>query len=159
MEQEEMEKVMKRLKEKQLKVAFAESITGGKVTQEFSCIPEAGDVLLGGIVTYSSELKMKVLGVKNDTICTCTAESQETTNEMVWGLKDITKADICIAVTGLASPGGSETPDKPVGTTFFSIMVGDKLYEYREEFAGDPDEIKDKTVDYIFKKLKIIAFN
>lgn len=159
MKRKKLEELVQKLKEKNLRTAFAESITGGLVSHEFSCIENVADVFLGGVVTYTPELKMKVLGVSNDTLCTYTAESQETTNEMVRGLKKLSGADICIAVTGLASSGGSETEEKPVGTTFVSILLGDDLYEYREEFSGDPDEIKQLTVDYIFSKLRIIALS
>lgn len=158
---EKLEKLIAKLKAKNLTIAFAESMSSGRIMNEFSKCPGAGDVLLGGLVTYKPELKVNLLDVRESTLKKYTAESRQVTSEMAIGLKKLIKADMCTAITGLAAPGGSETREKPVGTVFISILFNDMLYEFREYF--EPDQSKDprenteeimlKTVDSVSKKI------
>src|SRR5688500_13461096 len=111
-----------KLHSKKLKVAFAESCTAGMLASEFVKAKGTSEVLQGSVVTYTPEAKQKLLGVKKGTIDLYTAESQQVTNEMVMGLHKAVSADICVAITGLCGPGGTETPEKPVGTVFVSIF-------------------------------------
>lgn len=142
------------LKDKGLTVAFAESITGGMLASEFVKVKGSSDVLKGSIVVYQQEIKQKLLGVKKETLELYTAESQQVTNELVMGLKKLLNADISIATTGLAGPGGSETEEKPVGTMFVSFLYDGKAEEFREVFKGNPDSVRKQLVDYVFEKLK-----
>lgn len=158
----ELESFMKDLEKSGLTISFAESMTAGKLVNEFSKVDGASKVLKGSIVTYHPELKVQLLNVDPVSISEFTPESQEVTTEMVKGLAKLISSNICIAVTGLASEGGSESPEKPVGTVFISILFDNKLYEFREVFNADNEkknselknEIMDKTVDFIFYKLK-----
>lgn len=145
------------LKDKGLTVAFAESCTAGMLASEFVRAKGSSDVLKGSMVVYQPEVKSKLLGVKKDTLDLYTAESQQVTNEMVMGLHKLLGADINVATTGLAGPGGSETSEKPVGTMFVSFLYDGKAEEFREVFKGNTESIRKQLTDYIFLKLKGIV--
>jgi nicotinamide-nucleotide amidase len=153
MKPEELTQLTLKLKDKNLTLAFAESCTAGSLAAAMSEATGTTDVFLGSIVTYSEVAKTKVLGVKAETLKLYTAESQQTTNEMVQGLQKLLKADVCVAVTGLFGQGASETAEKPIGTTFISILFKDKVEEYREVFKGDAQKMRLQTEDFIFTKL------
>lgn len=153
MNQTELTELTMGLKDKGLTVAFAESCTAGLLASEFAKAKGASDVLIGSLVVYQPAAKQKLLGVKKDTIDLYTAESQQVTNEMVMGLKKQLGADISIATTGLAGPGGSETEEKPVGTMFVSFLYDGKAEEFRTVFEGNSENIRKQLVDYIFQKL------
>src|SRR3712207_5097776 len=95
----ELSRLSLKLKDKNLSIAFAESITGGMLSSEFVKATGTSDVLLGSIVTYAEAVKQKLLGVKKQTLKLYTAESQQVTNEMVMGLYKLLKADMSVAVT------------------------------------------------------------
>lgn len=154
MNQTELTELAMGLKDKGLTVAFAESCTAGLLASEFVKAKGASDVLKGSMVVYQPDVKQKLLGVKKDTLELYTAESQQVTNEMVMGLKKQLEADISIATTGLAGPGGSETEEKPVGTMFVSILYDGKAEEFREVFKGNSESIRKQLVEYIFNKLQ-----
>lgn len=125
------------LKKNNLKLAVAESCTGGVITSSITENPGASEVLYGGFVTYSNEAKMKVLGVKKETLDTFGAVSEQTAVEMVQGLILLSGADAAVAVTGIAGPGGG-SEEKPVGLAYISIY-----------FKG---EITTKKVNYAFRR-------
>ncbi|WP_241462466.1 CinA family protein [Sphingobacterium deserti] len=134
------------LAEHHLSIAFAESATAGRLAYEFSLTPQSGDILKGGIVCYNACVKEDMLGVPKATIDTYTPESAEVTTSMCWSLKRKMSAEICVAITGLTTPGGSESPGKPVGTMFFSIVHNASLHEHRVVHQGSPEEIIEKTI-------------
>jgi nicotinamide-nucleotide amidase len=111
--------------EKGLTLSLAESCTGGYIAQLFTQHPGASKVFLGGVVSYSNELKESVLGVKNETIEQFGAVSGETVTEMVEGALLNFKSDYAIAITGIAGPDGG-TPDKPVGTVWIAVASVNK---------------------------------
>jgi nicotinamide-nucleotide amidase len=102
-----------------LKVAVAESCTGGLVAAALTEIPGSSDVLEGGFVTYSNEAKMELLGVSEDVLDTFGAVSVAVGWAMAQGALDRTRADAAVAVTGVAGPGGG-SERKPVGTVVFA---------------------------------------
>ncbi|GAB3294540.1 CinA family protein [Hymenobacter humi] len=137
-----------------LTLALAESCTCGLVAAQLAPATGVSEVLLGSVVTYNIEAKQKLLGVKKETLATYSAESQQTTNEMAVGLhRALPSADVCVAVTGLCGPGASETPDKPVGTMFFTILAEGHAYEYREQFTGSADKLREQAANFIYEKL------
>lgn len=154
MNQTELSELMISLKDKGLTVAFAESCTAGLLASEFVRAKGSSEVLKGSMVVYQPEVKQKLLGVKKETLDLYTAESQQVTNEMVMGLKKLLAADINIATTGLAGPGGSETEEKPVGTMFVSFLYDGKAEEFREVFKGNTESVRKQLVDFIFQKLQ-----
>jgi nicotinamide-nucleotide amidase len=132
--------------EKGLTIAFAESATAGWLCSEFALAPESGDILKGGIVCYDATLKETILKVPHGLIDEFTPESEQVTHEMARRLPDVIDTDISVAVTGLTSPGGSETPEKPVGTMFVQVYVRDVPLKLREVFRGSCEEIIHQTV-------------
>ncbi len=137
-----------------LTLALAESCTCGLVAAQLAPATGVSEMLLGSVVTYHIEAKQKLLGVKKDTLNTYSAESQQTTNEMAQGLhRHLPAADVCVAVTGLCGPGASETPDKPVGTMFVTILLDGHAYEYREQFEGNADKLRAQAANFIYSKL------
>ena len=154
MNQNDLTRLAMKLKDKDLKIAFAESITGGMLVSEFVKAKGTSDVLLGSIVTYAEEVKQTLLGVKKQTLKLYTAESQQVTNEMVMGLHKLLKSEVCVSVTGLCGVGASESSEKPVGSVFFSILFLNRVEEYREVFDGDSTAIRKKAADFIFQKIE-----
>lgn len=109
--------IMKLLKERNEKVTLAESCTGGYVSNLMVSTPGISTVYDGAVTAYSYDLKEKLLGVKKETLQEKGAVSEEVVIEMVLGGIKATGSDYCIAISGIAGPGGG-TPDKPVGTVW-----------------------------------------
>src|SRR5512136_3481226 len=105
------------LVERKLKLATAESCTGGLVGHRLTNVPGSSEYFEGGIVAYSYEAKERLLGVHHDTLYEHGAVSAETAIEMAHGVRRALGTDIGIAVTGIAGPGGG-LPDKPVGLVY-----------------------------------------
>ncbi|MHA7851147.1 CinA family protein [Roseovarius sp.] len=108
-------------KARNLKVATAESCTGGMVVAALTDIPGSSAVVDRGFVTYSNEAKIDMLGVRPDTLATFGAVSEEVAREMAEGAIAHSLADIAVAITGIAGPGGSE--HKPEGRVCFGLCL------------------------------------
>ena len=120
-----MEKVLvDKLKENSLTLSAAESCTGGLIAKRITDIAGCSDVFLGGCVTYTNEIKHKLLGVSEKTLDSFGAVSAETAVEMARGVRERTGSDIGISATGIAGPGGG-TDQTPVGTVFLGISTKD----------------------------------
>ena len=149
--------LIKKMKSKGLTLALAESMTCGLAANKLSLTPGTSDVLIGSIVCYSPQLKMSLLKISKAKVETYTCESKQITQAMAVNLSKIVKADVYAAITGLASPGGSETKKKPVGTVFFCIKKGSKHYNYKRRFYGSPLTIHKKACaalyDFILSKI------
>jgi nicotinamide-nucleotide amidase len=118
---ETMEVVVVRLLTEQKKtLALAESCTGGGLAHRVTNVPGASAVFLGGLVTYSNEMKQGFLGVRAETLAAHGAVSAAVAREMAEGTRRQTGADYVIAITGIAGPGGG-TAEKPVGTVFIGL--------------------------------------
>lgn len=104
---------------KKLHVATAESCTAGYISKRITEVAGASDVFACGFVTYSNDMKEKLLGVRHETLLRHGAVSAETATEMAAGAKRVSGADIAVAVTGVAGPGCSE--NKPVGLVYIGI--------------------------------------
>lgn len=139
-----------KLKEKQLTIAFAESVSVGALCCRMGMIPGAGEVFKGGLVCYDGSIKKKYLGVEDELIEKYSPESAEVTAQMVKGLSEFFEADVSVAITGLSQPGGSENFSKPVGTIFYNILYRDKLNAYRKVYNGDAREVIKQAVEDIF---------
>lgn len=129
-------KVLRAFEERELKLATAESCTGGMVSASITDLAGASNVLERGFVTYSNEAKMELLGVLADTLSAHGAVSEQTAREMAAGALKHSHADIAVAVTGVAGPGGGSA-DKPVGLVWFGIAVkGKEVRAEKRVFAG-----------------------
>jgi nicotinamide-nucleotide amidase len=137
----------KLMAEQGLTIAFAESATAGWLCSEFALTEESGQVLKGGIACYDADLKVKLLGVAQQLIDTYTPESMEVTREMAYRLREIISSHIQVTVTGLTTPGGSETPEKPVGTMFVFALIRGREASFRKVFSGSCEEVIHQTIE------------
>ena len=113
------------VKERGLTISSAESCTGGLFADSYIQNPGSSEYFNMALVTYTEEAKMKMLGVKKETLEKYTAVSRETAIEMVEGLERVSGSDICISVTGLCGPGVGSI-DKPVGLVYTAIRFNGK---------------------------------
>jgi nicotinamide-nucleotide amidase len=120
------EKVVKLLLEKNLVLACAESCTGGLVAKRITDVSGSSAVFNCGVVSYSNEIKEKVLNVKNETLKEFGAVSEQTVREMVKGVLEISGADIAVSISGIAGPNSDNT-DKPVGLIYLAVFDGNKI--------------------------------
>jgi len=148
------------LSNRNLTIATAESITAGLLPSSIASISGASSVLKGGIVTYQEQLKIKLLGVKPETLQKYSPESVETTIEMVNGLANLgLNSDIYVAVTGVASASVNVYKvTKPVGQIYVAVLFKNQLSTFetvlKSDFEKDSrNEIREKAVGFIFDKV------
>ena len=129
------------LKSKKLKLATAESCTGGLISKRITDVSGSSEVFEGGVVCYSNRFKENVLGVSPETLKKYGAVSRETAREMVKGVLSLTKADIAVAVTGIAGPSSDDT-NKPVGLVYIAVSDGKStiVKKLLNKFTGDVRE-------------------
>jgi len=120
-----LQKVVKLLIKKRLKISFAESCTGGLLSSSITSISGSSKVFTVGLVTYSNQSKIKILKVPKRIIIKHGAVSYEACISMVKNLKKISKTDISVSITGVAGPKGG-TKKKPVGLVYIGIKKGNK---------------------------------
>ncbi len=123
----------KALAERKETVSCAESCTGGNIAHLFTSVPGSSKYFEGGVVSYSYDVKEKILGVKHSTLNTVGAVSEECVREMLDGLLKVTGTTYGIAVSGIAGPDGG-TPDKPVGTVWIAVGSKDKVVAKKFQF-------------------------
>jgi nicotinamide-nucleotide amidase len=134
------------LRKRGLKLATAESCTGGLIASHLTDVPGSSDYFLGGIVAYAYEAKVALLNVSWDTLKEYGAVSRETVLEMARGARKALSADLAISVSGIAGPGGG-LPNKPVGTTWFGLVAADGEWTYLRQFNGNRLQNKSSAVD------------
>ena len=116
-------------------LSLAESCTGGYLAHLFTSLPGASSVFMGGAVSYSYEMKERMLGVNHETLLQTGAVSEETVREMVEGALRNFGTDYAIAVTGIAGPDGG-TPEKPVGTVWIAVARKGKTVARKYVFGS-----------------------
>jgi nicotinamide-nucleotide amidase len=139
---------------KGLKIATAESCTGGLIAALLTEIAGSSDVVERGFVTYSNRAKQELLGVPAQTLETYGAVSEQTAWAMAQGALKHSGAGLAVAVTGIAGPGGG-SPDKPVGLVHIAAARGDKVI-HRECRFGDigRSEVRLKSVETALELLE-----
>jgi len=120
------QKIIKLLTKKKLKISFAESCTGGLLSNTITSIKGSSKIFTLGLVTYSDESKIKLLKVPKDVIKKYGAVSQETCIAMLNNLNKIGKTNIAVSITGIAGPKGA-TKKKPVGLVYIGIKKANKI--------------------------------
>jgi len=125
-------------------VSAAESCTGGLIQSLITNNAGSSEYFLGGVVSYSNEAKMKLLGVGRATLDTFGAVSKETVREMVLGVQKLLGSDYAIAVSGIAGPDGG-TEDKPIGLVYIGTFGNSGLVITKNNFSGPRIEVKTKT--------------
>jgi len=124
------------LKQRGLTLATAESSTGGLIGHRLTGVPGSSDYYLGGIIAYDNRVKRDQLGVSDVTLRTCGAVSEETAREMAGGVRLKLGADLGLATTGIAGPGGGSA-DKPVGLIYLALASGAGITVKRQIYAWD----------------------
>ena len=117
-------------------ISTAESCTGGLLGHRFTNVPGSSTYYLGGVVSYSDDMKMKTLGVQENTLQEFGAVSKQTATEMAQGVRDLFGSDLAIAVTGIAGPGGG-TAEKPVGLVYITLVHNDTVWAKEFKFFTD----------------------
>ncbi len=117
--------VVRKLSENNLVLACAESCTGGLIAKRITDVSGSSAVFNCGVVSYSNEIKQKVLGVRHETLEQFGAVSEQTVREMVNGVLEISGADIAVSVSGIAGPNSDNT-SKPVGLIFLAVSNGNE---------------------------------
>ena len=141
------------LRQKGLTLGAVESATGGLISHMITNIPGSSDYYKGSVTAYSNETKIKVIGVKANTIERYGAVSSQVAEEMALGGREVLTVDICLADTGIAGPGGA-TPDKPVGLFYLGLAHKDGALSRRHEFHGDREQNKHYAAEAALSWLK-----
>lgn len=121
------EAVIEKLKEKHIKVATAESCTGGLIAKRITDVPGASEVFDCGIISYANEIKHRVLGVSEDDLNKYGAVSEPVARQMAQGALKVSGADIAVSVTGIAGPD-SDSTNKPVGLVYIGLADRDNVW-------------------------------
>ena len=147
-----LDKITIILKEKDLKIATAESCTGGLISNFFTNISGSSEYFDRGIVSYSNNAKIELLGVSEDNLNKYGAVSEQVAKEMAEGVRKKSNVDIGIATTGIAGPTGG-TKEKPVGLVYIGISIKDNTYVKKFQFSGSRLENKESTKNASLKML------
>jgi PncC family amidohydrolase len=140
------------LRRRGLKLAIAESCTGGLIGHRITNVPGSSDYFIGGVVAYAYEAKVTLLGVAWDTLNKYGAVSRETVLEMAAGARRTLGTDIAVSVSGIAGPGGG-LPNKPVGTTWVGLATPDGKWARAFCFLGDREQNKTSAAEATLQML------
>ena len=135
-------------------VGTAESCTGGWIGQALTSVAGSSSVFMGGLTTYSNEVKINVLGIPSDIINFYGAVSEPTANAMAMQARDLLGVDIAVSVTGIAGPGGG-SDEKPVGLVYFGLAKGVRPETHVKKF-GDigREQVRLQSVIFALELIK-----
>lgn len=131
-----------------LTIAVAESLTGGALAQTLAKAPDAAAWFAGGVVAYTLATKHRVLGVPEGPVVTA-----PTARRMAEAVRELTGADVAVAVTGVGGPGDEE--GQPAGTVFLAIVAVDSTRVTEFAFEGDPASVVEQTVAATLHALRV----
>ena len=146
------EKIIKLLKNKQKTLSIAESCTGGLMAVRLTDVPGSSAVLMLGVVTYSNEAKVKVLGIPENLIKKKGAVCDDVAMAMAANVRKIHNTDFGIGITGIAGPGGA-TKTKPVGLVYIAVATKIENLCLQYEFTGTRTQIRQKASTEAMKLL------
>jgi len=135
-----------------LKIATAESLTGGLISDTIISNSGASKVIDYAFVTYSNSSKVNLLGVSEKTLLEKGAVSSEVAEQMALGLREKYGCDLGVSATGIAGPSGS-TAEKPVGLVYVGIATSARVYSYKCQFEGDREQIRRRTTNFALMAL------
>jgi nicotinamide-nucleotide amidase len=138
-------RVSEELSARGLRLGIAESCTGGLLAERLTARAGASRFLVAGLVTYSDEAKVRLLGVGSDTLAAHGAVSEPVVREMLDGVRRTTGAEAGAAITGVAGPGGG-SPEKPVGSVWVAAAVEGAAAARLFRFAGDRERVRRESV-------------
>lgn len=139
------ENLVRILFERALKITTAESCTGGMIASTLVNVAGVSDVFESGYITYSEESKMRILGVKRETLEKYTVYSEEVAREMAEGAARTAGADVALSITGIAGPDGG-TADFPVGLCYIGCYYNGETAVVRHVFEGDRQQVRKQAV-------------
>ena len=139
------------LRARGLTLSCAESCTGGLVAKLMTDLAGSSEIFEGGVVSYSNDVKMKILGVAESTLAAHGAVSEQTAEEMALGVTERLGSDIGVSTTGIAGPGGGSA-EKPVGTVCFGVASKFGVRTYTKHFGEglSRDEVRRAAADFAF---------
>jgi len=129
------------LRQKELTLGIVESATGGLISHRITNVAGSSDYYKGSVTAYSNEVKIKIVGVKEDTINKYGAVSPEVAEEMAQGGRKMLASDVCLADTGIAGPTGA-TPGKPIGLFYIGLSHQAGTYSQKHYFQGNREQNK-----------------
>ena len=141
------------LRQRGLTLAVAESCTGGLVSHRITNVPGSSAYYHGSVTAYSNEIKEDVLQVRRDTLGRHGAVSEQAVREMAQGVRRLLRADIGLAVTGVAGPDGG-TPEKPVGLAYVALAAFSGDWVERHVWDGDRWQNKARSADAVLDLLR-----
>lgn len=147
------EEVGKLLRQKGLTLGVVESATGGLISHRLTNVSGSSDYYKGSVTAYSNEVKIKVVGVKEDTINQYGAVSHQVAEEMAQGGRKALAVDICLADTGIAGPTGA-TPEKSVGLFYIGLSYQGGTFSRKHSFPGDREQNKHRAAEAALSWLK-----
>lgn len=128
-------------------ISAAESCTGGLVMHRLTNIAGSSSYVQGGVVTYSNEAKHKLIDVREETLLTYGAVSEQTAAEMAQGVRALFDTDLAVSITGIAGPGGG-TPEKPIGLTYIGLAQrGQAVQVQRHIWSGNREDNKNASAE------------
>ena len=128
------------------RLATAESLTGGGIGQAITSVSGASAVFAGGVISYTNEVKHKVLGVPVEILDAYGPVCADVAEAMAVGARRVIGADVAVAVTGLAGPGGDEYGN-PEGTVFIGYADEKTVLAREHHFCGNREEIREQTIE------------
>lgn len=140
------------LKARNLKLAVAESCTGGMLAQNITAIPGSSAWFDCGFVTYSNQAKIGILKVSSNSLEMHGAVSEQVAHEMAQGCLKVSQANISASITGIAGPDGGTTT-KPVGTVCFGFAIANQTQTFTQHFMGDRESVRQQSVAFALTKL------
>ncbi|MCW5878502.1 MAG: CinA family protein [Anaerolineales bacterium] len=135
-----------KLRERGLRLGLAESCTGGLVGHRLTNVAGSSTYYMGSVTAYAYEAKVRLLGVSWTTLEQHGAVSAETVTEMALGCRRALAADIGIAISGIAGPGGG-TLEKPVGLVWMALSAADEVWTRKFNFDGDRLAVKEQAAE------------
>lgn len=140
------------LRQRNWRLAVAESCTGGLVSHRLTNVPGSSDYFLGGVISYANEAKARLLGVHWETLEVFGAVSRQTVLEMAQGVRQLLSADIGLSVSGIAGPGGGTT-EKPVGLTWIGLSTPGCETAWQHTWNGDRIFNKEHSAQAVLQHL------
>ena len=129
-----------------LTIACAESCTGGLLTSTLTDVPGSSAYLTGSVVSYTNEVKARILGVPEESLASCGAVSEPVARAMAEGVRALMRTDIGVGITGIAGPGGG-TVGKPVGLVYIAVSSPSGTVVSENRFLGTRLENKRASVE------------
>ena len=127
-------------------ISCAESCTGGLLTSTLTDVPGSSAYVMGSVVSYSNDVKSRILHVAEGTLAAHGAVSPETARAMAEGVRNLMQTEVGVGITGIAGPGGA-TAEKPVGLVYIAVAAEHMTHAVRHVFSGSRAEVKRQSTE------------